>query len=62
MKDVENFRLMSTEQLMEVNGGGFAYDVGRFIRYLALGGGVAAYVDWVANDAVNYAVQEASKE
>jgi hypothetical protein len=62
MKDVENFRLMSTEQLMEVNGGGFAYDVGRFIRYLALGGGVAAYVDWVTNDAVNYAVQEASKE
>jgi len=61
MKDVENFRLLSTEQLLEVNGGGFAYDVGRFIRYLALGGGLAAYTDWAYNDAVNYAVQEANK-
>ena len=62
MKDVESFSLMSTEQLMEINGGGFAYDLGRFIRYLALGGGVAAYADWVYNDAVNYAVQEASND
>jgi hypothetical protein len=62
MKDAENFSLLSSEQLLEINGGGFAYDVGRFIRYLALGGGVAAFADWVYNDAVNYAVQEASQE
>lgn len=53
---------MTAEQLMEVNGGGFAYDLGRFLRIVALGGGIPAYVDYIYNDAVNTAVQAAENE
>ena len=62
MKNAKEFSLMTAEQLMEVNGGGFAYDVGRFIRYIALGGGLAAFVDYAYNDAVNEAVNQADND
>lgn len=62
MKNTKEFSLMTAEQLMEVNGGGFAYDLGRFLRIVALGGGIPAYVDYIYNDAVNTAVQAAENE
>ena len=62
MKKIENLKEMTVEQLMEMNGGGFAYDVGRFLRYIALGGTTAnpmnAYVDFVVNEIVNDIVNE----
>lgn len=62
MKNTKEFSLMTAEQLMEVNGGGFAYDLGRLIRIVALGGGIHAYVDYVYNDSVNKAIQAAENE
>ncbi len=49
---------MNAEQLMKVNGGGFAFDVGRFLRLIALGGptSMTAIADWIANDVVNEVV------
>jgi hypothetical protein len=48
---------LNDTQMLDTSGGGFAYDVGRFLRYLALGGGTSlpyyAMVDWAVNDAVN---------
>ena len=62
MKNRENLLEMTTEQLMEMSGGGFAYDVGRFLRYIALGGTTAnprnAYVDFVVNEIVNDIVND----
>ncbi len=48
----EHFTQINSEQLLEINGGGFAYDVGRVIRFifLALPGDVSsiayAVSDW----------------
>ncbi len=45
---------------MQTNGGGFAYDVGRAIRFLIVGGGclnatgaALATGDWIVNDIIN---------
>ena len=32
----EHFTQMESDQLLEINGGGFAYDVGRVIRFFGL--------------------------
>ncbi|MEN8156868.1 MAG: hypothetical protein ABFS10_07950 [Bacteroidota bacterium] len=32
----EHFTQMESDQLMEINGGGFAYDVGRVIRFIGM--------------------------
>jgi hypothetical protein len=60
MKNRAFFSTMSAEQLRVVNGGGFAYDIGRFIRFLVKSGGGAtftnAYMDYVTNDIINEAI------
>ncbi len=58
MNNYQNFSIMNAEQLMEVNGGGFAYDVGRILRLIARGGpnSMTAIADWIANDVVNEVV------
>ena len=33
---IESFTPMGTQQLMETNGGGFAHDVGRVLRFLSM--------------------------
>lgn len=45
---------MEREQLAEVNGGGFAYDLGRVIRFISFAinpvpGTAYAIVDWEVN-------------
>ena len=53
MKTTENFQVISTEQLREINGGGFAYDVGRVLRFIGITyaeGIYSACADWVATD------------
>ena len=55
MKNRENLNEMTVEQLKEKNGGGFAYDVGRILRFIGLSGaghpvGMAyAIADWEVN-------------
>ncbi len=61
MKNTAYFSIMDAEQLRVVNGGGFAFDLGRFIRLLVKtgAGGVNAadaYLDYVTNDIINEAV------
>ncbi len=62
MEISKNFSLMNAEELRNSNGGGFAYDVGRFLRYIALGGTTSyplnAYADFVYNEIVNDIVNE----
>ena len=61
MKDFENFSTMNADQLREANGGGFAYDFGRVLRFIVLSGGGSslflpnAVADWTINEAVNEA-------
>jgi hypothetical protein len=59
MKTIETITELSTDQAREINGGGFAYDLGRAIRFLGLSGaGITvhnALVDWWINDAANTA-------
>jgi hypothetical protein len=52
--NIEHFTPMGTEQLLEINGGGFAYDVGRVIRFIGLSGpnwSMVSYAvfDWKLN-------------
>jgi hypothetical protein len=50
--NIENFASIGSQELMEINGGGFAFDVGRVLRFigLALPGDVSslahACADW----------------
>ena len=52
--NIENFASIGSQELMETNGGGFAFDVGRVLRFigLALPGDVSsmahACADWGA--------------
>jgi len=44
--------------MREINGGGFAYDAGRVLRFLFISGGSAvgtyqAVADWIINDEIN---------
>ncbi|MCP4312626.1 MAG: hypothetical protein GY790_15295 [Bacteroidetes bacterium] len=55
---IEHFIPMGTEQLMETNGGGFAYDVGRLLRFMCISGGTGigterAILDWHLTDMIN---------
>jgi hypothetical protein len=64
MKETADFfKTLKGEQLSSINGGGFAYDVGRVIRFLVMSGGgqnpfllANATADWIINDAVNDAL------
>ena len=55
----ENYTVMGSQELMETNGGGFAYDVGRVLRFLsfALPGDAPsiayAISDWQINEMLN---------
>jgi len=54
MKKRENISEMTVDQLKEMNGGGFAYDVGRILRFIGLSGGhpvatAYAITDWQIN-------------
>ena len=45
-------------ELVSINGGGFAYDVGRVLRFLSIYGGnplklPEAMTDWYVNDLIN---------
>jgi hypothetical protein len=59
MKNRENFKEMTPEQLLDTNGGGFAYDVGRVLRFIGLSGGGSpigianALIDWEVNAMLN---------
>ncbi len=59
-KQLTQFTTMDRVMLMETNGGGFAYDVGRFLRFAILMGGgtntAAALADWETNAVINEAV------
>lgn len=55
MKKRENISEMTVDQLKEMNGGGFAYDLGRILRFIGLSGGghpgalAYAVTDWQVN-------------
>ena len=56
----EHFMSLDETDLEEINGGGFAYDVGRVLRFLVISGGglnpfgiAEATGDWIINDAAN---------
>jgi hypothetical protein len=56
----ESFQALSNARLTEINGGSFAYDVGRVLRFLYLAGTgnnpaatVHAICDWIAVDVLN---------
>lgn len=59
MKKTENFKEMTPGQLRTSNGGGFAYDVGRVLRFIGVSAfgnpiGVSyAIVDWEVNALIN---------
>ena len=59
MKNREIISEMTVEQLMEMNGGSFAYDVGRILRFIGLSGGghpvgmACAVAEWQALAMVN---------
>jgi hypothetical protein len=56
MKARDEFSLISTGQLREINGGSFAYDLGRALRFYGLlytRGVSGAVADWIMVDAVN---------
>lgn len=56
---IECFTPMSAEQLLETNGGGFAFDIGRIIRFIgvAFPGDVVSTIeainDWHINQMIN---------
>ena len=55
----EHFSPITSQELGEINGGGFAYDVGRILRFLSLAlpgdGPSIAYAvsDWQINEMIN---------
>jgi hypothetical protein len=58
----EPFETLNESQLILTNGGGFAYDVGRVLRFLGISAGTAvgtamACADWYMNDVVNDSYQ-----
>ncbi len=60
MEKREQLSPLTAEQLKEFNGGGFAYDVGRVLRFIGLCGGNGsgawyALTDWDINKAINEA-------
>lgn len=59
MENRDLFSTMDAERMKQVNGGGFAYDVGRVIRFIGLSGTGYntwyAIIDWEINKAINEA-------
>jgi hypothetical protein len=58
MKNSELFRSIDQDGMMDINGGGFAYDVGRVIRFVILSatpilGMEAAIADWQLNKEIS---------
>ena len=51
--NIESFSPLGTQEILETNGGGFAHDLGRVLRFFVLsGGGVNtpyAVADWIEN-------------
>jgi len=61
MKTTEAFCAINAEHLREINGGGFAFDLGRIIRFIGISGAggtnvTKAIIDWIVTDAINDAV------
>lgn len=60
-KNIEHFAALGFEELLETNGGGFAYDLGRVLRFIgnALPGDLVsvnyAIGDWYATTLMNNA-------
>jgi len=59
----EHFESLDASELRETNGGAFAYDVGRVIRYFVISGGGVSLIgiangmaDWIACDIANQIV------
>ncbi len=57
-KKIEHFAALGSEELLETNGGGFAYDLGRVMRFLSFGplttiGAAQAIIDWQINSMIN---------
>jgi len=59
--NTENFNTMDESALSLTRGGGFAYDVGRVLRFIGISGGMhpigipQAIADWMGNEAANQA-------
>ncbi|RPI46456.1 MAG: hypothetical protein EHM46_00550 [Bacteroidetes bacterium] len=58
MKTNRVFAPIEMSEAMAINGGGFAYDLGRVLRFIYLCGGNGlgtqwAIMDWQINEAVN---------
>jgi hypothetical protein len=57
--NIENFTSMDARQLMDTSGGGFAFDVGRVLRFLSIalpGDAISvtyAITDWQINAMIN---------
>lgn len=59
MENFEHFQVISEEHLQDINGGSFAYDLGRIIRfYLQMPNVAYALSDWYVTDAVNEIINE----
>ncbi len=61
----EKFQSLDKVRMMEMNGGGFAYDVGRVIRFLGVSAfcvtpfsTAAGIADWIMVDAINEAAYD----
>jgi hypothetical protein len=44
------FRQLTTGECQEFSGGGFAFDAGRFLRFLAISGGTVTGTPWAVMD------------
>lgn len=59
MENTTLFSTMDAGQMRQVNGGGFAYDVGRVLRFISIAGlnngplTALALADWDVNKALN---------
>lgn len=56
MEHMALFKTLDADRLMEINGGGFAYDAGRVLRFLFFVqtyGYPYADADWYANQLLN---------
>jgi len=53
----QHFQDLSTEEKFNYSGGGFAYDVGRLLRFLAIAGPWGQFTPMAVTDAVLNAAQ-----
>ena len=57
-KQTSHFQELETVELQEINGGAFAFDVGRVLRFIGLSAGsivgtAYAVTDWQVNEMIN---------